>query len=92
MLISFVTAVHLMLFYGPDPGPVTLVAVPMGVALNTCAYVMRGVRLLVMYNPTLRKRYGPYINEIAMAKALVTSFVALEGIIWSLSLVLGVER
>lgn len=90
--MPFFNIFRIVLFYTGEPRPPALVMVPLGVTLNTSAYVMRGVRLLVMYNPALRERYGPYIKEVAMVKALLISFGAIEGVVWSLSLVFGVRR
>lgn len=92
MVFSVFIFCRILLFEDTDPGAEALVVIPMGVTLNTSAYVLRGIRLLVMYNPSLRKRYGPYLREAPMVKAMLASYGVLEVIIWCLTLVFGIKR
>lgn len=50
----------------------------------TGAYVIRGFRLLVMYNPHMRNRWGYYINkEGATVQAALVAFATVEVVSWS---------
>lgn len=58
----------------------------------TCAYAFRGLRLLVMCNPHMRKRWKRLVKQKSMVKAMVLLFVLVEGVAWSTRLSLGVKR
>lgn len=73
-------------------GVFELCLVPAMLTLYTGAYIMRGFRLLVMYNPHMRSRWGSFSKELYMVRALVISCVVLEGIIWTASYVVGIRR
>lgn len=75
-----------------EAGPFDLLFLPMLLTLYTGAYIMRGLRLLVMYNPHLRKRWGWCVKETASMRALVASWVVLEVIIWAATILFGVRR
>lgn len=60
--------------------------------LYTGAYVFRGIRLLVMYNPRSRKRWGRFIKEPFMMKILLGSFWTLLCIVVSACFKLGINR
>lgn len=42
---------------------------------------MRGIRPVVMYNPSLRERLGSHIKEVAMVKAVMTSVGVIEALV-----------
>eukprot|EP00752_Nemacystus_decipiens_P011670 g10357.t1 len=65
---------------------------PMMLTLYTGPYILRGFRLLVMYNPRMRKRWGAFVREPLLVKAMVNSCVVLEAIVWTASLVVGIQR
>lgn len=73
-------------------GPWELFMIPLGLILNTVVYILRGHRLLVMYNPSSRHRWGPYIKESSMLKTVVVCFAVVQAILWSLALKFGVPR
>ncbi|CAM9279854.1 unnamed protein product, partial [Ectocarpus fasciculatus] len=55
-------------------------------------YVIRGVRLLVMYNPSTREHWGRFFNnELAVVKILLVAFGVVEVIAWSAALLFGME-
>lgn len=73
-------------------GPWELFIIPLGLILNTVVYIMRGLRLLILYNPDLRHRWGPYIKESFMLKTVVVCFAVIQAILRSLALMFGVPR
>ncbi|CAN0412662.1 unnamed protein product, partial [Ectocarpus sp. 8 AP-2014] len=55
-------------------------------------YVIRGTRLLVMYNPATRTHWGRFFNnELAVVKILLVAFGIVEVIAWSAALLFGLE-
>ncbi|CAB1108679.1 unnamed protein product [Ectocarpus sp. CCAP 1310/34] len=55
-------------------------------------YVMRGIRLLVMYNPATRTHWGRFFtSELAVVKILLVAFGIVEVIAWSAVLLFGLE-
>ncbi|CAN0471908.1 unnamed protein product, partial [Ectocarpus sp. 12 AP-2014] len=55
-------------------------------------YVIRGIRLLVMYNPATRTHWGRFFNnELAVVKILLVAFGIVEVIAWSAVLLFGLE-
>lgn len=71
---------------------VDAVAQPLVLTCFTCAYGMRGLRLIILYDSDIRERWGKLANERAMTKSLVILFVLIEFIVWSTALVFGVDR
>eukprot|EP00752_Nemacystus_decipiens_P011672 g10359.t1 len=69
-----------------------LLLIPMMPTLYTGPYILRGFRLLVMYNPRMRKRWATFAREPVLEKAMVISCVLLEVTSWTAALVLGIER
>ncbi|CAN0386227.1 unnamed protein product, partial [Ectocarpus sp. 12 AP-2014] len=64
-------------------GPATLV--------STGAVIACVLRILVMYDPVKRRKYGRYTKEERMFQALVWTFVLLEVGAWSTACVTGAE-
>lgn len=56
------------------------------------ALVMTAVRLLVMYNPSTRARWGRYIKERSLFRALGFALVLMEVAVWSAASTQGVTR
>lgn len=55
-------------------------------------YVIRGIRLVVMYNPSTRDHWGRFFtNELAAVKILLVAFGVVEVIAWSAVLRFGLE-
>lgn len=93
--ISLVTIFRYMLASEDDDSTGALdgiLLIPMMPTLYTGPYILRGFRLLVMYNPRMRKRWGTFAREPVLVKAMVISCAILEVIGWTAAIVLGVER
>lgn len=88
----FVTVFRFILGIGIEKGVIDLFLLPILLTLYTGAYIMRGFRLLVMYNPHMRKRWGRFVKEAAIMKTLVVSCVVLEVIVWVASSIFGIPR
>lgn len=56
------------------------------------AVIMTAVRLLVMYYPTKRARWGRYVKETFLIRALGRLWVLIEIAVWSSAWALGVSR
>jgi len=69
-----------------------IVLLPLVVTCPILVYSIRGLRLIVMYNPDMRKRWGWVLNEPAMVKCVLLAYFAIEVIAWSASLAYGVEK
>lgn len=69
-----------------------ILLIPMMPTLFTGPYILRGVRLLVLYNPPMRKRWGAFAREPVLLRAMVISCVVLEVINWTAVLIFGIER
>ena len=69
-----------------------LILVPMIPTLYTGPYILRGFRLLVMYNPPMRRRWGALVKEPVLMRAMVVCFVVLELSNWTAVLFVGIER
>lgn len=69
-----------------------LVGMPIYVPVTMGAYFMRAVRLLVMYNPRLRRRWGRILKEKAILRVLLVPPLLMQVVIWSTVPVYGTER
>ena len=56
------------------------------------AVVMIVVRLLVMYYPSQRARWGRYVKEKVLVRVLGCAWILMEAGVWSAAWVLGVSR
>lgn len=56
------------------------------------AVIMTAVRLLVMYYPSKRARWGRYVKETFLIRALGGLWVLIEIAVWSSAWALGVSR
>lgn len=59
--------------------------------MSTGAIIACVLRILVMYDPVKRRKYGRYTKEERMFRALVWTFILLEVGAWSTACVTGVE-
>lgn len=87
-----VTVFRFTIGFSTDHSAWDLFTTPMLLTLYTGAYVFRGVRLLVMYDPRMRKRWGRVIKESFMMRTLLVSYGVLLSIVCSASLKFGVQR
>lgn len=58
----------------------------------TGPYVIRGFRLLVMYYPAMRVRFGTLVKESLMVRITLVAVTVLETMMWCAAWVFGVER
>ena len=56
------------------------------------ALVGLALRLLVLYEPSKRKKWKPFVKEKTIARALCLFFVAMEVVIWAFVSVYGLDR
>lgn len=91
-LFFLVTVYRFFLGIGIEEGAFDLALMPMLLTLYTGAYIMRGFRLLVMYNPHLRKRWGRCVKETVITRTLVAAWFVLEVLVWSASSIFGIQR
>lgn len=57
--------------------------------MATIAWV---VRLLVLYDPIKRKKWGRYTNERRMFRGLICAYVLIEIPAWASAYVFGLQR
>lgn len=89
ILVGELNVLHLLLFPDQLQRFVWVLTTPLVFFAFTGAYVIRGFRLLVMYNHHMRKRWGYYINkEGATVQAALVAFATVEVVSWS-AIVLG---
>lgn len=50
------------------------------------------IRLLVLYDPSKRKRWGRYVNEKGIARALCWTYGGMEAVFWAAVAVYGMAR
>ncbi|CAM9446566.1 unnamed protein product [Pylaiella littoralis] len=80
-----------LLGFWPGTGVWDLFGTVVLLTLYTAAYVFRSIRLLVMYNPRARKRWGRFIKEPLMMTILLVSCGVLLGVEVSACYQHGVE-
>lgn len=60
-----------------------IISIPLTVFCFVAVYILRGLRVLVMYNPSRRQRWGRFLKkEAAMVKILLAAFVIAEVAAW----------
>lgn len=50
--------------------------------ISGCALIAWAIRLVVMYDPAKRKRWGHLTKEAVVFRALVSSYAAIQGVAW----------
>lgn len=91
VLVSGNAIIGQTLDYDTTEGAEMLLAIPLMLCF-TAAYVLRGLRLLVMYDPRSRQRWGSFLRERKFFTVLLAFFLALEVIVWSFVPAYGVGR
>ena len=66
-------------------GPLTLLCF-------TGAYACRGLRLVVMYHPDMRARWGKHLKQHTVVKGMALLFVIMEILLWSATAAFGLTR
>lgn len=66
-------------------GPLTLLCF-------TGAYACRGLRLVVMYHPDMRARWGKHLKQHTVVKGMALLFVMMEILLWSATAAFGLTR
>lgn len=60
--------------------------------LTAGATVTRAIRLLVMYDPVARRRWGPLLRERAVMRAVLSLTALLQILAWSFVAKYGISR
>lgn len=66
-----------------------IVLLPLSATGNTAVYGLRGLRLLMMYDSNMRRRWGRVPEERTLARYLVGTFLVVEAMAWAIRLVNG---
>lgn len=69
-----------------------IVFVPLTLTCFTSVYGLRGLRLLIMYNADIRRRWRKVPSDLAMVKRVVVVYAVIEVTAWSAGLVVGLHR
>lgn len=70
-----------------------IIIIPLAVFCFVGVYIVRGLRVVIMYAPSHRKRWGKYLKkESTTVKTMLAAFAAVEVIAWSAVLPVGLER
>lgn len=56
------------------------------------ALIAWAVRLLILYDPTKRKRWSRWARETFIARALCWFYGVMEAVIWVMAAVYGIDR
>lgn len=75
-----------------EPGIITVYGVPMILTLFVGSYVMRGIRLLVIYEPKLRRRWGCYFREMNIFIGLIAPTLVFQMVAWAMVPIFGLDR
>lgn len=60
--------------------------------ISGCALIAWAIRLVIMYDPAKRKRWGRHVKEDAMFRALVWLYAAIQGVVWLVMPFYGLQR
>lgn len=61
-----------------EDGFVNLVGLPLTLTFGVCGDIMKAIRLLVVYNPRQRKRWGRFLKEKYIARGLLYTTAGLR--------------
>ncbi|CAM9567058.1 unnamed protein product, partial [Ectocarpus sp. 12 AP-2014] len=86
--------IHMAIFPGARSLSVLrIIIIPFAVFCFVGVYIVRGLRVVIMYAPSHRKRWGKYLKkESTTVKTMLAAFAAVEVIAWSAVLPVGLER
>lgn len=82
ILISAPEIIGKTLTYDMSAGAEMLLCVPLMLAF-TATYILRGVRLIIMFNPRLRQRWGSFLRESKFIPVVLAIFLLLQVVVWS---------
>lgn len=97
ILVSLTGITRVTLFPGEaakiiaGSGP-EIVFLPLSAVGFTAVYGLRGLRLLIMYDGNMRRRWGGVPDEGALVKYALVCYLAIEVLAWLGSLKFGVAR
>lgn len=91
VLVSGSAIIGLALDYDTSEGAEMFLVIPLMLCFTT-GYVMRGLRLFVMYDRHRRQRWGSFLPERKIFMVLLAIFLVLEVVMWSLVPAYGVPR
>lgn len=63
-------------------GAAMLLCIPLMLSF-TAAYILRGVRLLILFNPRSRQRWGSFLRESKYIPIVLAIFLVLQVVVWS---------
>lgn len=70
-----------------------ILSIPLTVFCFVAVYILRGLRVIVMYNPSRRQRWGRYLKkEAATVKVLLAAYVIVEVAAWIAVQQVGLAR
>ena len=82
ILISGPEIIGMTLTYDMSAGPEKILCIPLMLSF-TAAYILRGVRLLIMFNPRSRQRWGSFLREGNFIPIVLAIFLVLQVVVWS---------
>lgn len=82
LLISAPEIIGKTLTYDMTPGAEMILCVPIMLSF-TASYILRGVRLLIMFNPRRRQRWGSFLRESFFVPIVLAIYVVLQVVVWS---------
>eukprot|EP00752_Nemacystus_decipiens_P004835 g4399.t1 len=91
ILISAPEIIGKSLTHDMSAGAEMLLCIPLMLAF-TATYILRGVRLLIMFNPRSRQRWGSFLRESKFLPIVLAIFLALQVVVWSFVPSYGIPR
>lgn len=89
ILISGPEIIGKTLTYDMTAGAEMLLCVPIMLSF-TAAYILRGLRLLIMFNPRSRQRWGSFLSERNFIPIVLAIFLVLQIVVWSFTPAYGI--
>lgn len=82
ILISGPEIIGKTLTYDMSAGPEMLLCIPLMLSF-TSSYIFRGARLLIMFDPRNRQRWGSFLRERNFIPIVLAIFLVLQVVVWS---------